>query len=128
MASAVFYVAEVFPYLHLWCFRICVFYENSEGPQRNNTVPSSDCFKKLCPCPFVVVFSVCLNKRTTSHGFIYSSLVLNLKNACLSEVLSVIYGLDSEDMKAYRRPKSWEDTGGHAGTPRLELEVRVQHR
>lgn len=91
------------------CFCVYVFYENLERLQRNNTIPSSDCFKKPCLFPFAAIFSVCLNRRATSHGSIYSPFVLNLKNACLSAVLSVIYGLDSEYLKAYVRPKSWEE-------------------
>ena len=128
MVSAVFHVPEVFPELYLWCFCIRVFYENSERLQKNNTTPSSDCFKKPCLFPFTAIFSVCLNRRTTSHGSIYSSFVLNLKNACLGAVLSVIYGLDSEYLKAYVRQSHEKSTGGHSRTPCLELEIPVQHR
>jgi len=105
-----------------------VFYENLERLQRNNTIPSSGCFKKLFLFPFAAIFSVSLNRRTTSLGYIYSSFVLNLKNACFSAVLSMIYGLDSEYLKAYVGPKSWKNTGGHARTPCMELEIPVQHR
>lgn len=56
---------------------------------------------KALPFPLAAIFSVCFNTGATSPGSIYSSLVLNLKNACLGTVLSVIYELYSEYLKAF---------------------------
>lgn len=129
-----YFTPKVFPYLYLWCFCVCVFYEELERLKRNNTIPSSACFEKPCASPLAAIFSVCLKRRTTSHGSIYSSFVLNLKNACLSTVLGVIYGLYAQYLEAYVRPKSrkepWrtcQDTLPATGDPSSAQIIRFPH-